>query len=64
MARRIRWFGLAMIVCFCGLLVQLDNIQGLKANQYQHAALNPVTVENEFAEPRGRIISQRRRDRR
>ena len=35
MARRIRWFGVAMIICFCGLLIQLDNIQGLKASQYQ-----------------------------
>ncbi len=57
MARRIRWFGVAMIVCFCALLVQLDNIQGLKANQYQHAARNPVTVENEYAKPRGTIVS-------
>ena len=57
MARRIRWFGVAMIVCFCGLLVQLDNIQGIKANQYQHAALNPVTVEDEYAKPRGIIMS-------
>ena len=37
MARRIRWFGVAMIICFCGLLIQLDNIQGLKASQYQNA---------------------------
>jgi penicillin-binding protein A len=57
MATRIRWFGLAMILCFCGLLVQLDNIQGLKANQYQNAALNPITVENEYAKPRGTIES-------
>jgi peptidoglycan glycosyltransferase len=57
MARRIRWFGVAMIVCFCGLLIQLDNIQGLKANQYQHAPRNPVTVEAEYAEPRGIIVS-------
>ena len=57
MEKRIRWFGVAMIVCFCGLLIQLDNIQGLKANQYQHASLNPVTVEAEYAEPRGIIVS-------
>jgi peptidoglycan glycosyltransferase len=57
MATRIRWFGLAMILCFCGLLVQLDNIQGLKAKQYQSAARNPITVENEYAKPRGTIES-------
>jgi penicillin-binding protein A len=56
-ARRIRWFGIAMIVCFCGLLLQLDNIQGLKASQYQHAAANPVTTEAEYAKPRGKIVS-------
>ena len=39
------------------MLVQLDNIQGIKANQYQHAALNPVTVEDEYAKPRGIIVS-------
>jgi penicillin-binding protein A len=57
MAKRIRYFGLAMIVLFCALLLQLDNIQGIKANQYQHAADNPVTLEDEFTEPRGRIIT-------
>ena len=57
MARRIRWFGVAMIVCFCALLLQLDNIQGLRASQYQHAAANPVTTENEYAKPRGAIVS-------
>jgi penicillin-binding protein A len=57
MTKRIRWFGVAMILFFCGLLIQLDNIQGLKANQYQHAPLNPVTVEDEYAEPRGIIVS-------
>jgi penicillin-binding protein A len=58
MSRRIRWFGLGMIVCFCGLLLQLDNIQGLQANAYQHADRNPVTVYNEFANPRGTIVSR------
>jgi penicillin-binding protein A len=57
MALRIRWFGLGMIVLFCLLLIQLDNIQGLKASQYQHAARNPITVENENARPRGTIES-------
>jgi peptidoglycan glycosyltransferase len=46
-----------MILCFCGLLVQLDNIQGLKASQYQNSARNPITVENEYAKPRGTIVS-------
>ncbi len=57
MARRIRWLGVAMIVCFCALLIQLDNIQGLKANQYQNAARNPRTIEDEYAKPRGIIVS-------
>jgi peptidoglycan glycosyltransferase len=57
MARRIRWFGLAMIVLFCALLLQLDNIQGIKANQYQHAGNNPVTLEDAYAKPRGTIES-------
>ena len=57
MDKRVRWFGVFMILCFCGLLIQLDNIQGLKASQYQHAALNPITIENEYAKPRGTIES-------
>jgi penicillin-binding protein A len=57
MSKRIRWFGLAMIVLFGALLLQLDNIQGLKASQYQKAGRNPVVLENEFSKPRGRIVS-------
>jgi penicillin-binding protein A len=57
MTRRIRWFGLAMILLFSGLLIQLDNIQGLKASQLQSAADNPITTENEYAKPRGTIES-------
>jgi penicillin-binding protein A len=57
MSKRIRRLGVAMIVMFAGLLIQLDNIQGLKASQYQKSANNPVVIENEFSEPRGRIVS-------
>jgi penicillin-binding protein A len=57
MSKRIRWFGVAMIICFCGLLIQLDNIQGLKASQYQKASNNPIQIEAAYAEPRGTIIS-------
>ena len=57
MSKRIRWFGLGMIVLFCALLLQLDNLQGLKASQYQKAGRNPVVLENEYSKPRGRIVT-------
>lgn len=57
MGRRIRWFGLAMVICFSALLLQLDNIQGIQAKKYQGESNNPITIQDEYAKPRGRIVS-------
>ncbi len=44
MARRIRWLGLGMVVCFLVLFVQLNNIQVVKAHQYATDPRNPAVI--------------------
>jgi penicillin-binding protein A len=56
MARRIRWLGLGMVVCFFVLFLQLNNIQVLKAHQYATDSRNP-TVRAQSQQPRGVIQS-------
>ena len=56
MARRIRWLGVGMVVCFFILFLQLNNIQVVKAHQYATDPNNP-TVIAESQQPRGVIQS-------
>jgi peptidoglycan glycosyltransferase len=57
MARRIRWLGVGMVVCFLILFLQLNNLQVLKASQYANAARNPAHQLQEYDQPRGFILS-------
>jgi peptidoglycan glycosyltransferase len=56
MARRIRWLGVGMVICFFILFLQLNNIQVVKAHQYATDPRNPA-VEAESQQPRGIIQS-------
>ncbi|MGH9017215.1 MAG: penicillin-binding transpeptidase domain-containing protein, partial [Acidimicrobiales bacterium] len=56
MARRIRWLGLFMVLCFFVLFLQLNNIQVVKAHQYANNPNNP-TVMAASQQPRGVIQS-------
>jgi penicillin-binding protein A len=56
MARRIRWLGLGMVLCFFALFLQLNNVQVLKAHQYATDSRNP-TVRAQSQQPRGVIQS-------
>ena len=57
MARRIRWLGIGMVLCFFLLFLQLNNIQVVKAHQYATAAGNPVVQRALYDKPRGVIQS-------
>ena len=57
MGRRIRLMGLAMLLCFGALLLQLTNIQVVKAHQYATAAGNPAVIAQHTDQPRGAIQS-------
>ncbi len=56
MARRIRWLGLGMVLCFVVLLLQLNDIQVVKAHRYATDPDNP-SVKAESQKPRGVIQS-------
>jgi penicillin-binding protein A len=56
MARRIRWLGVGMVICFFILFLQLNNIQVVKAHQYATDANNP-SVRAQSQQPRGVIQS-------
>jgi len=56
-ARRIRWLGAAILLCFAALLVQLTNLQVLKAHQYATAPGNPKVIAQRYDQPRGVIES-------
>lgn len=55
MARRIRWVGVFMLLCFAVLFVQLNNIQVAKAHQYATAKGNPRITGTVAQDPRGII---------
>lgn len=57
MARRIRILGLAMVLCFVVLFLQLNNLQVLKAHQYSTATDNPQVIAQLYSQPRGTIES-------
>ncbi len=56
MARRIRWLGVGMVVCFFLLFLQLNDIQVVKAHQYATDPDNPA-VKAQGQQPRGDIQS-------
>jgi len=56
-ARRIRWLGAAILLCFALLLVQLTHIQVLQAHQYATAPGNPEVIAQRYDQPRGVIES-------
>jgi peptidoglycan glycosyltransferase len=57
MGRRIGWLGIAMLVCFGALFVQLNNIQVAKAKKYATNAANPRIRAEQYSQPRGDIIA-------
>ncbi|HUO47656.1 MAG TPA: penicillin-binding transpeptidase domain-containing protein, partial [Acidimicrobiales bacterium] len=57
MGRRIRLLGLGMLLCFAVLLLQLTNIQVVKAHQYATAPRNPAVIAAHTDQPRGIIQS-------
>jgi peptidoglycan glycosyltransferase len=56
MARRIRWLGVGMVICFLILFLQLNNIQVVKAHQYATDPNNPAVIA-QSQQPRGVIQS-------
>ncbi len=57
MERRIRRLGIAMIVCFAALFVQLNHIQILDANSLGNNPENPHVIAVARSQPRGDILS-------
>jgi len=57
MARRIRWLGVGMTLCFVLLFLQLNDIQVVKAHQYANDPDNPTVIAARFNQPRGIIES-------
>jgi len=57
MARRIRWLGVGMVLCFAVLFLQLNNLQVVKAHQYANDPNNPTKVAERYDQPRGYIQS-------
>lgn len=57
MTRRIAGLGVGMMLLFGVLLVQLTNIQAVKAHQYATASNNPNVIRQEYTQPRGEILA-------
>lgn len=57
MATRIRILGMAMVLCFVVLFLQLNNLQVVKAHQYASDPANPAVIAQEYDQPRGIIQS-------
>jgi len=57
MERRIRWLGIAMVLCFVALFVQLNNIQIVKAHALSTSPNNPRVITVSRDNPRGDILS-------
>src|SRR5580704_18351912 len=55
MGRRIRWLGVIMVVCLGLVVVQLVNIQLVKAKQLQNSPNNPEVAAQKYNNPRGTI---------
>ena len=54
MNTQIRTLGIVLIVLFCALFVQLNNLQVISANQLNNHPANTRTVVRDFSQPRGR----------
>jgi peptidoglycan glycosyltransferase len=57
MGRRIRWLGVIMVVCLGLVVVQLVNIQLVKAKQLQNSPNNPQIAAQKYSNPRGTILA-------
>ena len=57
MERRIRWLGIAMVVCFVALFVQLNNFLIVKAHTLATSSSNPRVLALQRNDPRGDILS-------
>ena len=57
MERRIRWLGIALLLCFAALFVQLNNIQIVKAKALSNSPNNPRVIQVSRNDPRGDILS-------
>jgi peptidoglycan glycosyltransferase len=57
MGRRIRWLGVIMVVCLGLVVVQLVNIQLVKAKQLQASPFNPRVSAQKYVNPRGTIYA-------
>jgi len=56
-SRRITWLGVAMVLCFVVLFLQLNNIEVVKAKQYASNGSNPANTVQTYDQPRGIIQS-------
>jgi peptidoglycan glycosyltransferase len=56
-AGRIRWLGIAMVLCFLALFLQLNNVQVKNGHKYANDPYNPAVVEAKYDQPRGIIQS-------
>jgi penicillin-binding protein A len=57
MGRRIRWLGVVMVVCFGLVIVQLVNVQFVKARQLANSPFNPRVAIEKYNNPRGMIYA-------
>jgi len=57
MGRRIRWLGLGMLLCFSLVLVQLVNVQYVKAPALRASAYNPRNASQKYNNQRGNIYA-------
>jgi peptidoglycan glycosyltransferase len=55
--RRIRWLGVFMVLCFGLIIVQLVNIQHVKAHQLANSPFNPRIEALRYENPRGSILA-------
>lgn len=57
MGRRIRWLGVVMVACLGLVVVQLVNIQLVKAKSLQTSPYNPRVEVLQYDNPRGEILA-------
>ena len=57
MGRRIRWLGVIMVLCLGLVVVQLVNIQLIKAKSLQNSPNNPRIASKVYVNPRGMILA-------
>ena len=57
MNRQIRRLGIGLIALFIAMLVQLNVLQVIKADQYANDPRNSRNAERDFGQPRGRILT-------